>query len=193
MMKASISIAAVLMLASASVHAAGKPQIQWNEGFDFSAISTFQWKDEAGMTLARTQPFLHSRIVNAIEFELTGTGLTQVDTNPDVYVTYYGSTETEVTLQSDSISYGYGAYGRAGWGAFGYGRTVPVATNTRVVEYERGTLVVDIWNAADNELIWRGVVGDITISDSIEKTEKYILKAIEQMAKQAAKLRAKAE
>ena len=46
-----------------------------------------------------------------------------------------------------SAHYGYG------WGWYGSGRT-----NTYVNEWDEGTLLVDIVDAASNELVWRGSV-----------------------------------
>ena len=171
---------------------AAKPQIQWDPEFDFSQVQTFAWQDTAGESLAQSQPFLHEHIINAIEFELTNSGFRETTSNPDVLVTYYGSTETNYRLQSDSYGYGFGGYGMGGWGYYGYGMGGPVSTTTRVVEYDRGTLVVDIVDADAGELVWRGSVSDITVSDSLEKMQKYVTKAIVKMAKQARKLRAKA-
>ena len=61
-----------------------------------------------------------------------------------------------------------------GWGHYGYGFGYPVGpvgpvgpvqTSTRVVEIERGTLVVDIWAAASKELVWRGTAAELSVSD----------------------------
>jgi len=123
---------------------AAKPQIQWDTEYDFSTIKTFQWQDHAGESLKESDPFLHGHIVNAIEFELSKSGLTEVG---------------------------------------------PVATTTRVVEVERGTLVVDIWAAARKELIWRGTASDISVSENPDKTRRNAEKAIEAMAKQAKRVR----
>jgi len=194
-MKASRLIAITGLFAALPALAA-KPQIQWNSDYDFASIDSFAWKDSpAAMSLAQAEPFLHAHIENAIEFELTSSGLTEVESNPDVLVTYYGSTETEVQLQSDSYGYGWGGYGSPGWGYYGYGRGYvggPISTTTRVVEYERGTLIVDIVDASSSELIWRGAVSDITVTDDPEKMQKNMTKAIQKMVKQSQKLRAKA-
>ena len=171
---------------------AAKPQIQWNEDYDFSSVQTFMWQDSAGQSLAQSQPFLHEHIVNALEYQLTKSGLREVESGADIVVTYYGSTETEVQLRSDSYGYGFGGYGMGGWGYYGYGMGGPVSTTTRVYEYQRGTLIVDIFDPGTMELVWRGSIGDITISDSMEKTQKYIDKAIVKMAEQSRKLREKA-
>ena len=45
----------------------------------------------------------------------------------------------------------------------------PVSTTTRVVEYTKGTLVVDIWDAATKELVWRGEVTDSLPDSNVEK------------------------
>lgn len=187
-MRKTYGLAILGVLISAPALAA-KPQIQWNQEYDFSQVETFMWQDSAGESLADTQPFLHEHIINSLEFELTKSGLREVESGADVFITYYGSTETNYQLQSDSFGYGYGGYGMGGWGYYGYGMGGPVSTTTRVYEYQRGTLVVDIVDPGTMELVWRGAIGDITISDNMEKTQKYIDKAIAKMAKQSRKLR----
>lgn len=169
---------------------AGKPQIQWDDDYDFSSVQTYQWKPPPeGVSLQNADPFLHEKIVMAIETELGAAGLMRVEANPDVFVTYYASKDTEVRLESDSYGYGFGGYGMGGWGYYGYGMGGPVSTTTRVVEYQEGTLVVDIWDRSDQQLVWRGTVSGILLSEKAEKTQKNVLKAIEAMAKQNAKLR----
>ena len=173
----------------ASTAFAAKPQVQWNASFDFSAIDSFAWKNSpAAVSLEQSDPFLHSHIVNTIEFELTNRGLTETDSNPDVLVTYYGTVESEIQLQSDSYGYGWGAYGSPGWNYYGYGRSRPVTTTTRVVEYETGTLVIDIIDAASNTLIWRGSASGISVTNDAARMRKNITKAIGRIVKQSQKL-----
>ena len=172
---------------------AAKPQIQWNNSYDFSTIKTLQWQDQSGDSLKESNPFLHGHIVNAIQYQLTKSGLTEVTENPDVYVNYTASARRDVQLESDTNGYTFGAYGY-GWARYGYGFSAPVgtvspSTSTRVVEVERGTLVVDIWAAATKELVWRGTAADISVSDDLDKTRRNAEKAIEAMAKQAKRVR----
>jgi hypothetical protein len=182
---------ALVALAAAPAYAA-KPQIQWDESYDFSTIKTFQW-DPTPDSLAKTNPFMHSRVVAAIEYELTATGLTEVESNPDVFVTYHTSTEKQVRLDSNSYGYGFGGYGGSGWGRYGYayGAPIAVSTTTRVVEYEEGTLVVDIWAASTKQLIWRGTASRV-FSEKPDTAEKQVVKIIKSMAAQSKKLRARA-
>jgi Domain of unknown function (DUF4136) len=185
-------VLALAALAAAPAFAA-KPQIQWDEAYDFSTIKTFQWDPNPDSQLQTTNPFMHSRVVAAIEYELTASGLTEVQANPDVYVTYHTSTEKQVRLESDSYGYGFGGYGGAGWGhyGYGYGYAGPVSTTTRVVEYDEGTLVVDIWAAANKQLIWRGSASRV-FSEDVDKAESQVVKIIKDMAAQSKKLRARA-
>src|SRR5690606_5396298 len=103
------------------------------------------------------------------------------------YVNYHASTSTDIELQSDSYGYTFGAYGLGTWGYYGMRPIGPVSTTTRVVQYDVGTLVVDIWDAATKELVWRGQ-GTDSLPDSTRKTEKKVVKAIGKLAAQGRKL-----
>ncbi len=180
--------AAVLLSAFALTAQAQKPRIQWNNMYDFDGVNTFAWQLTPETSLEGRNPFMHSLIKNTLEAELATSGLTEVEANanPDVFVNYHASTSTDVQLRSDSYGYGFGAYGMGTWGYYGMA-TGPVSTTTRVVEIEKGTLVVDIWAAATKELIWRGEVTD-TLPDNPQKAEKLVVKAIGKMAAQGRKL-----
>lgn len=183
----SLAIALAFSAFALSAHAQ-KPRIQWNNMYDFNGVNTFAWQLTPETSLEGRNPFMHSLIKNTIEAELATSGLTEVDANanPDVFVNYHASTSTDVQLRSDSYGYGFGAYGMGTWGYYGMA-TGPVSTTTRVVEIEKGTLVVDIWAAATKELIWRGEVTD-TLPDNPQKAEKLVVKAIGKMAAQGRKL-----
>jgi opacity protein-like surface antigen len=184
------SLAVALLVSSVAFAAqAQKPQIQWNSAYDFQNVKTFAWQETPETSLAQANPFMDSLIKNTLEAELATSGLTEVESNPDVYVNYHASTSTDIQLRSDSYGYGYGGYGMGTWGGY-YGMSGPVSTTTRVVEYEKGTLVVDIWDAAKKELVWRGEVTD-SLPDNVEKTQKTVVKAISKLAAQGRKLWAK--
>lgn len=189
-MRVTFVLLAALVLAPAAY--AAKPNIQWNKDYDFSHIKTYAWQDPTAPSLAQSNPFMHKFIQDEIEKRLTASGLMKAAAGapPDIWVTYHGSVMNNVQLQSDSFGYGFGGYGGAGWGMYGYGAAGPVSTTTRVVEYLEGTLVVDIIDPMKKELIWRGSSTPILISDSNDKTQKNISKALDAMVKQNSKLRA---
>jgi len=189
-MRVTFVLLAALVLAPAAY--AAKPNIQWNKDYDFSHIKTYAWQDPTAPSLAQSNPFMHKFIQDEIEKRLTASGLMKAAAGapPDIWVTYHGSVMNNVQLQSDSFGYGFGGYGGAGWGMYGYGAAGPVSTTTRVVEYLEGTLIVDIIDPMKKELIWRGSSTPILISDSNDKTQKNISKALDAMVKQNSKLRA---
>jgi len=188
--RATMVLLAMLVLAPAAY--AAKPNIQWNQDYDFSTVKTYAWQDPTAPSLAQSNPFMHKFIQDEIEKRLTAAGLTKAAAGaaPNVLVTYHGSVMNNVELQSDSFGYGFGGYGMGGWGMYGYGMAGPVSTTTRVVEYKEGTLIVDIVDPMKKELVWRGSSTPILISDNNDKTEKNISKALDQMVKQNSKLRA---
>jgi hypothetical protein len=182
-----IRLAAASLLVSVTLPAfAQKPQIQWNDEYDFDAVETFQWQSIDDAQMAAANPFMHSLVKNLLAAELAKSGLTEVTSNPDVYVTYYGNTETEVELRTDTYGYSYGAYGMGGWGYYGYGAAGPVSSTTRQVEIQHGTLVVDIWDRATEELVWRGTVTDVMSSDQ-EKNERNVVEDRADAAEDAAR------
>ena len=85
-----------------------------------------------------------------------------------------------------------GSYGVGPWGGMSGISAGPTNTTTREVQTKVGTLTVDIVDAKEKQLIWRGTSSGILISDSQEKTENAVGDAIKDMAKQGRKLQAKA-
>jgi len=193
-MASSLRVTSVLLFALIAAPAAyaAKPNIQWNKDYDFSHVKTYAWQDPTAPSLAQSNPFMHKFIQDEIEKRLTAAGLTKAAAGaaPDLWVTYHGAVMNNVELHSDSFGYGFGGYGMGGWGMYGYGMAGPVSTTTRVVEYKEGTLIVDIVDPTKKELVWRGSSTPILISDSNEKTQKNISKALDAMVKQNTKLRA---
>ena len=87
--------------------------------------------------------------------------------DPDFYVTYHGEVDQELRIDTDPFGYRYGRAWR--WSAF-----YSYEPTTTVRSYERGTLIIDAWDAETNELIWRG-----TATGSVKKDPKKARKAID--------------
>jgi len=92
---------------------------------------------------------------------------------------------------ASSFGFSVGSYGMGPWGGMSGVAAGPTHTNTREVQTKVGTLVVDIVDAKEKQLVWRGTSSGILISDSQEKTEKAVGNAVKDMAKQGRKLQAK--
>lgn len=184
-MKTKLFFVVVLAAFAASANAQ-RPQIQWDPQFDWDSIQTFGWQSTPETSLEESNPFMHSRVMTAIEYQFASAGLTQVEQNPDVWVTYHTQTNDRVRLRSNSFGYGFGGYGLGGWGMYG-GLGGPISTTTDVIEFEENTLIVDVWDPDSQELVFRGTVTRV-FSQTPQKAEKQMDKAIERMAKRAEKL-----
>jgi hypothetical protein len=194
-MKSSVLLVLGLALMAGPAFAQ-KVYIDYDRGYDGGGIETFAWAKTSETSVAKADPLLHSRIVNGIEYYLSLGGAREVESNPDVYVTYHTSTEKEVRLDTDYWGYGYpggwaygGYYGRRSYAYGGYGGT----SSTTVRTYEKGTLIVDVWDAASNKLVWRGTAVNITVTDNPLKMEKRIDKALKKMVNEWQKIKAKTE
>ena len=157
-----IPILLILFVALAIPCYAQKVNVDYNKEFDFNSLKTYSW--QKGTPAAN--PLMEQRIVKAIEYNLAMKGFQQVESSPDFYVVSHASTKEEL----DITEWGYG---RPRWG---YSSTVDVE---KVLV---GTLIVDILEAKDKQLVWRGVATD-SASDKPEKNEKKINKAAEKMFK----------
>jgi hypothetical protein len=147
---------------------------------DFARVRTFSFApaspdaandDETG---TYDTPFVAARTNAAIAAQLESRGLTRDDTNPDVYVRTRRSFRTEQTVYSYPWGAGYYGIGSSGWWGYPYGWGGPWGSSVYVEDRLRGTLTIDIAEAATGQLIWRGVGerSSSPTSDSAYRTKK---------------------
>ena len=150
-----------------------KTSVDYDRNADFSNVETYAW---AGRQHPEVSDIVHKRILGAIDSQLELKGMKMVESDPDVYVTYHGDDNEQVVVDTTHYGYGYGG----GWYWGGYGG---MGTSTsRVRTYKEGTLIVDIYKAAEKELIWRGTVTG-TVSDNPKENEKKINKGVAKVFK----------
>lgn len=144
------------------------------DGTDFSRFRTFAYRDSTN-SVAASSPLAHQRIVAAIRRGMTGAGLTEVAGNPDVFVTYYAGTERETHFHTTYS-------GVDTWS--GVGRSSPrvgvgvASSTTRPTTITQGTLVIDVWDASRDTLLWRSVATG-TLSSNPERNTRAINEAVE--------------
>jgi len=177
------------LLLTAGPAFAQKIYIDYDPGFDASGVKTFAWSETSETSVASQDPLLHSRILNGIEYYLTLGGAHEDESDPDVYVTYHTSSKKEIVVDTSHYGYGYpsrwGYYGRA----YPYGGGYGSSTST-VHTYNKGTLIVDIWDTASDKLVWRGIAANITVTDNPTKMDKRIDKALKKMVDKWRKIKA---
>ena len=138
---------------TATVLLAGCSSLSVNYDYDTTADFT-QYKNYAWMARPSTLPanaaqaqqqsdLLDRRIRSAIDAEMGGRGLAQDPGSPDVLVLYHLGTQDKI--QVTDWGYNYSPY------YWGYG-----GRQVDVYQYQEGTLIIDVVDAATKNLVWRG-------------------------------------
>ncbi len=119
-------------------------------GTDFSRYRTFDWVSaEQPRTgdIRVDNSLLDARIRNAVEQTLIAKGYRkQTDSRPDMLVAYHLAIRSRIEGDTFHSGFGYGRYPY--WGGAGF--------ETTIQQYDEGMLIIDIGDAAENRLIWRG-------------------------------------
>jgi len=171
-MKKCLLAALVVTLLLSSAAWAQKVSADWDRGANFAEFHTYAWEPSPHPA----QNFWNDRIITAIDQQLQAKGLTKVDSNPDLWVVYSNS----IHDQKEIIGTGYNYGPRWGWGGW-YGGGMTTTTYNTVVT-KQGTLVVDIADAKNKQLLWRGAVSD-TIGSNSSKNIKTLDKAVTKLFK----------
>jgi len=150
---------------------------------DFSSFQTFQWH-ESDANVKDTDPLSHERFINAVNSELRAKGMSEVTSNPDVFVTYSAEESEQMSLDTTYMGGGWGYGPGWGWGGYyGAGMGGMGSSTTTVRKYNVGTVVLDMWDAKEKRLVWRGIVSD-TVSDNPSKNSSKITKAADKLFKE---------
>jgi hypothetical protein len=129
-------------------------------GAPFGRYRTFAWTPGTPAAVSLTEQRIHAG-VNA---QLQAKGLTQVNANPDLYV----ATHVMKEQVPEVIANGFGP-----WWGYGGGMA-------SVQTYTKGTLVVDLYDAATKKMVWRGVATS-TLSSKPSKNTAKLDKALAKM------------
>jgi hypothetical protein len=156
---------------------AQKVKVEYDKSLDFSQFKTFAW----GHHDAVSRPNLALAVAAAVQDDLTKRGVQRVDDNPDLYVVMYGSVDLDL-----SVTYFNPLYGGTGvippfdntFAMWGY---LPGGTTS--VKVHKGQLVVDVIDAHQKKLIWRGVAQD-KLSDQKSKLLDQVHSAVGKMFQQ---------
>lgn len=167
-----LGIAVLVMTATAL---AQKTSYDYDKSANFAGFKTYAHKEGTNVG----QPLIDERIVAAIDTQLAAKGLTKVEADPDVFVVYHIAFDKQKDISTFSTGYagGYGPYGW-GWGG-GMG-----STTTQVRDILIGTLVIDVADAKQGKLAWRGMgVKEVKTQTNPEKRDKSINDAVKKIFK----------
>jgi Domain of unknown function (DUF4136) len=180
----------VMVLALLAVGASGAlaQDVRYNFAKDakFSDYKTFKWVDVIKGS-DQVNQITDNQIKAAIEAELATKGLTKTDSDDaDLYIGYQTAIGTEKQFNSYSSGWGYGPGWGGGWYGYrgGYGGMGSTTTTGSTSTIYVGQLVLDMYNAPNKDLVWRGVASKtLDPKAKPEKQEKNIKKAVAKLLK----------
>ncbi len=165
------------MLLGANYAAAQKVATNYDTKQDFSKYKTYKWVTITGA--AYPNQLQDQQIRQAIDSVLRMKGMVRQDSGDvNVYVAYQLSV-TQAT-QYNSFSTGGGVGYGAGWG-WGGGAAMTTTTPETI---QNGTLVVDLYDPALQQLVWQSTATkQLNPSSNAQKNQANLQKAIVKMFK----------
>ncbi len=141
----------------------------YDHSANFASYKTYSWlKVQAGDSL------WDDRLQRVVDAQLAAKGWTKTASGGDAMVSAFRSTKDDQTLQTFYDGFG------GGWGWRGFGNTGLATTTTEVTKV--GNVVVDIFDAKTQKLLWRGTDSD-DLSSSADKNIQKLQKDIANMFK----------
>jgi uncharacterized protein DUF4136 len=157
--------------------------IETSTNYDPNAVATlsqyrtYSWLPEKqGLNTRVYNDVVEARVKQAVDQYLQSRGYQLVDQNPDFKVGWHGAIDQKLDVNTMDSYYGYG------WGPW-YGPYYTAAVpHTYVREYEEGTLILDVVDAASNKLVWRGTAqAELSSKSSVEKRQERLNEAVEKI------------
>lgn len=138
----------------------------WDKKANFERYHSYSWGK-----IHTSNPLWQSRIQDAVDKDLQAKGWQKVPSGGDVTLMAVGSARNQQEYQTfyDGLGGGWR------WGGFGN-------ATTTVQNYKVGTLVLDMYDASNKQLIFRGTATD-TLSENPEKNENKLEKSVDKMLK----------
>lgn len=146
-----VGLAAILAIGAATGCSGIRVSHDYDPGADFSAYRSWYWLPRPGPSgdPRLDSDLLDARVRSAVEEVLAAKGYRKAPTGEgDFGVGWHGAIEGKLDVQTIDRYYGYGPR----WG-YGYGGVV---TDTYVRQYDQGTLILDVVDARQRKLVWRG-------------------------------------
>jgi len=165
-MKTKVTLCAILVCIASTIAVGQQVSVNFNHSQSFSQFHTYAW---ASNNANQVQNSILAQVAQQdIDSALQAKGWQKVQEseNPSVIVTANGGLKQQTS---------YSAWGMRGIGG-GMGSITP---EQNVI----GTLVVDLYDAKNQSLIWRGIAQN-TLNNNGNKNQQMVQKAVTKMFKQ---------
>ncbi len=165
-MRAALSSVALLALAACATK---QIRTDFDPEASFAQLRTYDWMNrpmETGGDPRVNSPFLERRIRDAVDGRLAGRGYEKVTSgNPDFRIAYHVVTEERVDVRTIDHFFGY--------------RRRFFTSTVQVREFLEGTLILDVVDTRNNDLIWRGwATGALAHNPKPDMFHKYVNEAV---------------
>ena len=165
-MKTKSALCAMLLCIASAVALGQTVSVNYNHSQDFSQYHTYIWASNNANQIQNS--ILAQQAKSDIDSALQGKGLQLVGEaqNPDLIILASGGLQQQTSYSA--------------WGMRGIGGGMGGISPQQNVE---GTLIVDLYDAKTQSLVWRGI-GQDTLSNNGNKNQQMVQKAIQKMFKQ---------
>jgi hypothetical protein len=147
----------VVLLTLGAFGAQAQVHVDFDKKVDFTKYKTFKF--QPGKVIRQlglkdtTSTFMNQYIAEAMTKDLATKGLTPSGANPDLVITYVAGAKQKKEVENFMSGPGFYSpysrfYGYRGWWG-------PQWNNFWVNNYEEGTIIIDVYDAKTNELVWR--------------------------------------
>lgn len=171
-MRFSIRLLSAALLVASAACASVQTGAYFDQALDLAPHRTFAFDTPdalpTGDPRLDANPFFDSRMRSAVELELTFKGLRLASTSPDLLVHYHASVSQRMdVIRSDQDR--------------GYSNVTGVEPT--VIQFDEGTLLVDVVDARSKKVIWRGWArADIgRVLDDAHAMDRFIHEAVHKM------------
>jgi hypothetical protein len=165
-MKTKFVLCTTLVFIASTIAMGQQVSVNYNHGQDFSQFHTYAWGSNNNNQIQNS--ILAQVAQQDIDTALQGKGLQKVQESqkPDLILTANGGMKQQTSYTA--------------WGMRGIGGGMGGISPQQNVE---GTLIVDLYDAKNQSLVWRGIAQD-TLSNNGNKNQQMVQKAIQKMFKQ---------
>jgi Domain of unknown function (DUF4136) len=165
-MKTKFVLCATLLCIASAFAVGQQVSVNYNHGQDFTQFHTYAWGSNNANQIQNS--ILAQVAQQNIDSALQGKGLQKVQESekPDLIVTANGGMKQQTSYTA--------------WGMRGIGGGMGGITPQQNIE---ATLIVDLYNAKTQSLVWRGI-GQDTLSNNGNKNQQIVEKAVQKMFKQ---------
>lgn len=118
----------------------------YSSSVDLTPYTTFVWDEPderpVGDPRLENNELFEDRLHAAVAFELSRAGIREANSGPTLTVHHHATVRNRVDVYEADAAAGY--------------RSTEFGDGTQVVQYDQGTILVDIADAETRDLLWRG-------------------------------------